>query len=291
MRRARPTPRRPAGIRRYPLQRASTQPDDNQEKINWNHVSSLVTAIAAIGALVFTSLSLDATRDQIKISEQGLVADRFGRAVEQLGNSESIEVRLGGIYALERFARDSPSDHQTVIEVMAAFVRNRAGRPEGGDCGPRPTEEQMMAVFTNRWPEVPVDIQAAVTVLGRRDAARDDGTRIDLRHTCLRGVSFITLNFAGAIFQDADLSYSDARHANMNDANLTWASLVEVDAFEASFAGANFLRADLSSATLSHANLRGANLNNATLTGVALNSADLSGVDLSDVDLSNVGSR
>jgi hypothetical protein len=34
-------------------------------------------------------------------------------------------VRLGGIYALERIARDSESDHWAVMEVLTAFVREQ----------------------------------------------------------------------------------------------------------------------------------------------------------------------
>lgn len=51
--------------------------------------------------------------------------ERFAKAVEQLGN-ERIEVNLGGIYSLERLAKDSSRDYGTVIEVLTAYVRERA---------------------------------------------------------------------------------------------------------------------------------------------------------------------
>jgi hypothetical protein len=37
-----------------------------------------------------------------------------------------LEVRLGGIYALERIARDSPTDHWTIIEVLSTYVRENS---------------------------------------------------------------------------------------------------------------------------------------------------------------------
>jgi hypothetical protein len=37
--------------------------------------------------------------------------------------SEALDVRIGGIYALERVARDSDKDHPTVIKVLTTFVR------------------------------------------------------------------------------------------------------------------------------------------------------------------------
>ena len=69
-------------------------------------IATLATALAAVGALYMTSRALDSARQQTALSEQGQYTDRFGRAVEQLG-SEKIDIRLGGIYALERLAKDS----------------------------------------------------------------------------------------------------------------------------------------------------------------------------------------
>jgi hypothetical protein len=56
------------------------------------------------------------------------LTERFTRAVEQLGNKESLTIRLGGIYALERIAQDSERDHWTVMEVLCSFVRTVAER-------------------------------------------------------------------------------------------------------------------------------------------------------------------
>jgi hypothetical protein len=40
--------------------------------------------------------------------------------------SENLTERLGGIYALEHLMLESERDHQTVVDVLAAFVRARA---------------------------------------------------------------------------------------------------------------------------------------------------------------------
>jgi hypothetical protein len=65
--------------------------------VNWAGVTSLITATTAVGALVFTGLSLNATRDQISITEQGQFTDRFSRAVDQLGQQgpDRLHGRLG----------------------------------------------------------------------------------------------------------------------------------------------------------------------------------------------------
>ena len=54
---------------------------------DWTQVPLMLTALTAVGALVFTALSLQATRE-------GQLTDRFSKAVEQLGNKNSLEVRL-----------------------------------------------------------------------------------------------------------------------------------------------------------------------------------------------------
>ena len=49
---------------------------------------------------------------------------------------KSPDVRLGGIYGLEQLARDSPSDHPAVFDVLAAFVRGHV--PAGPVSAPIP---------------------------------------------------------------------------------------------------------------------------------------------------------
>ena len=65
---------------------------------------------------------------QVAVAEQGHVTDRFTKAIEQLG-SDNLAVRLGGIYALERIAKDSKRDHWTIMEVLTAYVRQNAPWP------------------------------------------------------------------------------------------------------------------------------------------------------------------
>jgi hypothetical protein len=78
--------------------------------------------VFAAGALIFTGRNFGLARRTFRLTEQGQVTDRYTRAVEQLG-SEKLDVRIGGIYALERVARDSAIDHPTVMEVLTAFIR------------------------------------------------------------------------------------------------------------------------------------------------------------------------
>src|SRR5215208_736469 len=70
--------------------------------------------------------------EDLRQAEQGQITERFTRAIEQLGETNSngepkLELRLGGIYALERIAKDSPErDYSTVMEVLTAYARENA---------------------------------------------------------------------------------------------------------------------------------------------------------------------
>jgi hypothetical protein len=75
-----------------------------------------------------TRHQLQLNRDQLKLNRQGQLTERFTRAVGQLG-SDHLDVRLGGIYGLERIARDSDSDRATIAEVLTAYVRSHSPWP------------------------------------------------------------------------------------------------------------------------------------------------------------------
>lgn len=212
----------------------------------WSKLASLMTAVAAVAALGFTALSLRATQDQIGLSEQGQLTDRFGKAVEQLG-SDKLDVRLGGIYALERLAKDSSRDDPTIMELLAAFTREHAPSSACKPDSPPPT-----------------DIQATLTVIGRRDHARD-AHPLDLHDTCLAGTNLGLACLAGAILIRANLT-----HASLDYTILTGVALDSAD-----LTGAHLTFANLTGATLTHAHLHHAWLRRANLTGANLAYADL----------------
>ncbi|WP_409186552.1 hypothetical protein F9C11_20890 [Amycolatopsis sp. VS8301801F10] len=131
--------------------------------------------------MLFAAWSLQATRDQVRLSKQGQVTDRFAKAVEQLGG-DSLSVRLGAIYALERVARDSPPDQPAVLQVLTTFVREHAPRtPTEHDRTRCSLPERGSITVQGNEPRMVADVQAALTVVGRRDPGRDGGTVVDLR--------------------------------------------------------------------------------------------------------------
>src|SRR5947208_1728811 len=71
--------------------------------------ATLLQALA--GAIVLSGLYF--TARTLQLNREGQITDRYTRAIDQLGHERSIDVRLGGIYALERITKDSPNDRET----------------------------------------------------------------------------------------------------------------------------------------------------------------------------------
>jgi hypothetical protein len=87
---------------------------------------TVIVGVAGFVANVWnTNKTTALTLRAIELTEQGQVTDRYTKAIEQLGSKE-MDVRIGGIYALERIAYDSARDRPTVMEMLAAFVRDHS---------------------------------------------------------------------------------------------------------------------------------------------------------------------
>lgn len=251
-------------------------------------LTQTATALAALGALVFTGVSLTVTQDQNEaqnhLAAQSQYTDRYTKAVEQLGQqgTDRLQIRLGGIYALERLARDSPRDQPTIIEVLSAFVRTN---------NPRTANDKIPASLPPT-----TDAQAALTVLSRRDTSHDNGTSIDLSNSSLKNTDLGHANLGSAILGNVDLAAAYLGHANLADAYLRRANLVgtylgDADLGDADLSDAHLGRAVLSDADLSRADLSGADLASAHLSDADLAGADLSGADLRGADLSDADLR
>ncbi len=206
----------------------------------------------------------------VHVIEQGHITDRYTKAIEQLGKVEdgkpNIEVRLGGIYALERLAFDSPRDHWTIMEVLSAYVRRNA---------PWASEDQPDAAVSERRARVAAprtDIQAILTVLGRRNRGKDlERRRLDLSRCDL----------GGADLNEAHLESADLIGAQLDCAMLSGAYLEGAMLWMAGLNGADIRDSHMKGADLRHARLGGANFLFADLTSAHLNGADLECADLS----------
>src|SRR5215813_1951164 len=225
------------------------------------------TLLHGVAGLVLLAGALLIWR-QSQMSRQGQMTERFTRAIDQIDYTKAVEVRLGGIYALERIARDSPeTDHWPIMEVLTAYVREHAQWTEAKPGSEESSDEARPAV----------DIQAVLTVLSRRSQWYQNGELqcLDLRQTDLRRANLPSAHLEGASFGGAHLEAAALGGAHLERAYL----------FAAHLEGANLGGAHLERAYLGGAHLEGANLFAAHLEGAYLPSAHLERASLGEAHL------
>lgn len=242
---------------------------------------------------------------------------RYSTAVEHL-SSDKTSLKLGGVFALERLARDSAADHWSVMEVLTAFVRESARwkSVDPGTIEPQPADDpsEIFANYKVRSPEArdkeinfsnytgrpPAEVQAALTVLGRRwlgdtkqeQDLREGGRHLDLRGVDLRGADLSGLNFKNALFSGAHLEYAKFYNCQLDQADFKRAYLAGSELTLSGLKGADFSDANLEGAFLNFSHLEDtnfffANLGNARLVGVYCGKTNLDRANLRGAYLDN----
>src|SRR5215471_13268166 len=85
-------------------------------------LAQILGGFAVLIGLYFAWKNITASAKNLELTKEGQVTERFTKAIEQFGNSK-LRIRLGGIYALARIARDSERDHWPIMEVLTTYVR------------------------------------------------------------------------------------------------------------------------------------------------------------------------
>jgi uncharacterized protein YjbI with pentapeptide repeats len=223
----------------------------NQATIDAAHADAERAQADSRGALQASREDAQRTLDTVREAQ---FADRYSKAIEQLG-SDTPDIRVGGIYALEAIAGDSPARyHATVMEVLTAFIREHSRTPPGGTRPPR---------------RPPADPQAALSVVGRRKAEHDirpmdlsgaDLTGMALNRASLGDASLVKAHLSQADLTLADLTGADLTGAHLDGAHLNGAHLTRVCLTDAVLIGADLAVADLTLAGLTRADFTGARL-------------------------------
>ncbi|MGA2217464.1 MAG: pentapeptide repeat-containing protein, partial [Terracidiphilus sp.] len=191
-----------------------------------------------------------------------------------------LDVRLGGIYALDRIAGDSPRDGLTIDQVLSAYLRRNAA-----------VTSTNANIDSSSSTQVRVDFQAIVTILGNRSARKLPGRvePLNLYDVDLSGVSFADGHFDGFVFNDALLRGCDFRRAKLNSAKLVGAHFEGAsDLTDADLTGADVRGGILDGATLAGASFRGSQLQRASFKGAKVGDADFTGAVLEDAHFEGV---
>ncbi|MDY0361018.1 MAG: pentapeptide repeat-containing protein [Desulforegulaceae bacterium] len=186
---------------------------------------------------------------RVEVHRAGQITDSFIRANEQLGAVTSegkpqIETRLGGIYALEKIAKENKEEYFCVVfDILTAYVRLNSPNNNLGNIVP-----------------LREDILIIIEILKKTDLSfyYERDKRINLTSSNLICSNFYGANLKKALFHNSDLReaiFTNARleGANFTDANLEKASLENARLEKAFFENTNlanteFRRAKLHSA-------------------------------------------
>ncbi|MFF7253683.1 hypothetical protein [Streptomyces microflavus] len=143
-------------------------------------VTVVVAAMVAVVGLWYSNVqtrqAIEQAREDRALAKEGQITDRYTAAVGNLGE-DKMDVRLGGIYALQRIMQDSRRDQSTIANVLATYIRTHTAKPQP------------------KGQDVPADVHAALTVLATRDSTRD-GNGIFLLD--LRGVKLPNVDLPAA---------------------------------------------------------------------------------------------
>jgi uncharacterized protein YjbI with pentapeptide repeats len=216
----------------------------------------------------------------LRTAREGQITERFTRAIDQLGNP-SIEIRLGGIYALERISNESKEDHWPTMEILTAYVKKNVSIKNPYNLPFLKSED------VQNQNEVSLDIQAILTVIGRRRCSVDvkNAFRLNLNHTFLKSADLRNANLEWASLSGTNFECANLRGANLKHVHLLWANLKSATFSEAYLEGIDLSYANCEYAYLSWADLKGAKLGGADLKGADLNGADLKGANLKGANL------
>lgn len=274
--------------------------EDNLRKTIIQGLSSLSGALFLITAYF--------TWKQYTLTNQKQSSERFAQAISQLGNKDSIAVRLGGIYSLGRLAEESEQKYyKEVVAVLTHYVRENAAYKQK-DKVSKPFYQFGLVKEEPSSKKVGSDIQAILDILKElsklmgKDAQPLDLSKTDLQGANLDDFEFPAksnledanlekVNLKGAILKETNLNKTNFKLANLESANLEKTKLEGAIFTDATLTTAKFnevqnsVGADFTKAKLNGAEFKGANLIKANLTEANLTGANLERVILDEAIL------
>ena len=209
---------------------------------------------------------VQAAQQQERTAQQGQLHERYENAAEMLGSSV-LAVRLGGIQALRRLAKEVPDQYcEEVITLLCAFARLPPADPksvrgagkttDAGSRGPQPREDVLEAV------------KAVGTLSSIRPSAGNQSELV-LEGLDLRGATLIDANLADASLWDADLAHTFFLGVNLSESRLWHVNLAHARWSEVDLTGVDFGHAeDMHGAIFESVDMTDAKFVETNLTGV-----------------------
>jgi hypothetical protein len=146
------------------------------------------------------------------------VTEQYTKAADQLG-SDKAQVRLAGLYALERLAQDNPDLRQTIVNVICAYLRMPYVPPPVHIDTKRSllSPESWLARSAKPDPGVQEELEVRTTaqriLFSHLTDTRDEAERL-ITPPHPHHWAGISINLSGATLVDADLWYANCFSAD-----------------------------------------------------------------------------
>ena len=257
-------------------------------------------------------LGLFFTWQNLQLSHEAQMTERFTHAIEQIGN-DNTSVRVGGLYALQRLAKDSSSkDFLPVLDIVVSYLREYALKSNelleskyqySGNKLRKISKPSYLKKFILDYDEgkferrrdgiirgLPLDVYSATSVLRELLQRGNTALRLQKDEELASHIELNGLKLQKSDLHDIILNYADFREATLAESNLQNSVLKYADFENADLRGINLNNSNLEgavliNATLSEAELKNVNLSNSALWAVNFEGANLNGVNFKNAQL------
>lgn len=278
-----------------------------------------VGGLAVIATAIASWRNLENTKKGVLVAEEKQVTERFAKAVEMLADSDRY-IRLGGIYALERIAKDSDKDYWQVMEILSAFIRSKSARSQPtigeteSDVEPYTTatfkqienwriedlndkynEEQRRSEYNDQyWYEdelvgeinpsykktMSEDVQAAITAIGRRKIWNEEPDYVINLRNLELTGICISGNYNNVDFSDSHFICTTFRGRSSNRSSFDGTN----------FSNAYFMRTETTDCSMQNAVFRAATIGfskfqDSNFTGADFTDSLMDAIEISDCEL------
>ena len=228
---------------------------------------NIILAVAGVGGAIFTYWRISVLDEQRKINVQRFYTDSYIRAVGQLGEvkivkikgegeetQSNLEVRLGGIYGLERIAKESKTHRRQIIELLCAYIVENASGSK--------LEEQNENASGSELKEPilpPADIIAILDIIedNRKEWEKWYGFNPNLQYVDFQNIYLANRHFEEFDFRIANLKNASLYNTNLEGAYLNFARLERAELYNARLEGTHLTFAVLEKANLTGTNMTG----------------------------------
>jgi hypothetical protein len=214
----------------------------------------MIGGVAVAIGLYLTAENLRATQkataENLELIRDGQISDRYSRAVAMLGDRNSLEVRLGGIYALAGIAERSVKDNSDkgkpeiyywpILMLYTDFLRERypwnSPWKGSGDFGGRPQTADSSAILAsigklNGLVEMDRELDLGYTYLKQAWLKSANFKKLSIAYVNLQQAKFINVQLNGSNLKDSCL-----RQAEFTEET----DLTDVIFIKSNIIGANF---------------------------------------------------